>query len=203
MSKLALPVLVNAADATFECIFGRGCDGICCKNGRPSVDPSEQAAIEKVLKRVLPHVRPQARKLIESAGFLSNRSKLGQPMLRVVDGWCVFFNAGCTLHKVGMQDGEAYQYKPSQCALFPLERGADGEWYVRQWGYQGEAWDLFCLNPQQSDKPAVESLAEELALAARFEQEEKPVSARASRKSATGKKSQKSRVQVKKSSNPA
>jgi Fe-S-cluster containining protein len=170
MPTVALPI-VNAATATFECVFGRGCDGICCQNGRPSVDADEQKRIKKVMKKVLPHLRPEARKVITADGFVSKRTKLGQPMLRVVGGWCVFFNAGCVLHKVGIEDGDAYQYKPSQCALFPLERGDDG-WYVRQWGYKGEAWDLFCLNPKQSTKPAVESLAEEIALAATFPDDE-------------------------------
>lgn len=50
---LALPV-VNLAEAKFECIFGRGCEGICCKNGRPSLDKREQLRIKKVLKRALP-----------------------------------------------------------------------------------------------------------------------------------------------------
>jgi Fe-S-cluster containining protein len=167
MSKIALPLVSNAKEATFDCIFGRGCEGICCKNGRPSVGPAEERAIAKVLPRVIQELRPEARKLIEKGGFLSKRTKLGQPMLRVAKGWCVFFNRGCTLHKVGIADGDAYQYKPVQCALFPLEQGEDGEWYVRQWGYRGEKWDLFCLNPQESDKLATDSLASELALAAK------------------------------------
>lgn len=169
MSKVALPVLVaNAATATFDCTFGRGCEGLCCKNGRPSVDPEEQARIHDNLTKFLPHLRPAARKLIEAEGFLSNRVKLGQPMVRVAGGWCVFFNAGCVLHKVGVEDGDPFQYKPSQCALFPLERGDGGEWYVRQWDYRGEKWDLFCLNPGNTTRPAVESLAGELGLAAGF-----------------------------------
>jgi Fe-S-cluster containining protein len=166
--KLALPLVVNAESATFDCVFGRGCDGKCCKNGRPSVSPAEAAVIEGVLDRALPHLRPDARKLVEAEGFLSNRTKLGQPMVRVSGGWCVFFNEGCVLHKIGAEDGEAYQYKPTQCALFPLEKG-DGGWYVRQWGYDGEQWDLFCLNPTQSNRPAVETLAGELVLAAKLD----------------------------------
>jgi hypothetical protein len=169
MSKLALPVVANAAEATFECIFGNGCEGLCCKNGRPSVSTTEQKVIKAILPRVMPHLRPEARELIESEGYLSNRTKLGQPMVRVVGGWCVFFNSGCTLHKVGIQDGDAYRYKPVQCALFPLDQDDNGEWFVRQWNYRGEQWDIFCLNPQQSDKPAVESLAGELKVAARCE----------------------------------
>ncbi len=169
MPKLALPVVVaNADSATFDCIFGRGCDGICCKNGRPSVPPAEQKAIRAVLRRALPHLRPEARKLIEASGFLSKRTKIGHPMVRVSEGWCVFFNKGCVLHKIGAEDGDPYQYKPTQCALFPLEKGDDG-WYVRQWGYEGEEWDLFCLNPKESKRPAVETLAGEVALAAKLE----------------------------------
>lgn len=167
MPKIALPVVVtNAETATYDCIFGRGCDGICCQNGRPSVDATEARAIRKVLKRALPHLRPEARKLVTAEGFVSQRTKLGNPMVRVVGGWCVFFNAGCVLHKIGAEDGDAYQYKPTQCALFPLEKGDDG-WYVRQWGHEGEQWDLFCLNPKESKRPAVESLGPELALAAK------------------------------------
>ena len=167
MPMIALPI-ANAATATFECVFGRGCDGKCCQNGRPSVDAGEQERIQKNLKKFLPHLRPEARKLIDASGFVSKRTKLGEPMLRVVGGWCVFFNAGCVMHKVGIEDGDAYQYKPSQCALFPLERGGDGAWFVRQWGHNGEQWDLFCLNPEQTQKRAVESLADEIALAATF-----------------------------------
>ncbi len=171
MTSLPL-ALTNANTATFDCSFGRGCEGICCRNGRPSVGPDEQAVIQSVMPRVFPLLRPEARKVIESDGFVSARTKLGQPMVRVVGGWCVFFNAGCTLHTIGAEDGESYQYKPTQCALFPLEPDdKTGEWYVRQWGVDGEQWDLFCLNPANTKRTATESLAPELALAARLESE--------------------------------
>ena len=43
----------------------------------------------------------------------------------------------------------------------------DGDWYVRQWHYQGEQWnDLFCLNPKNSQVKASESLKNELNLVA-------------------------------------
>ena len=168
MSRTSLP-LANADTATFDCLYGRGCDGICCKNGRPSVTPAEAAAIAAGLPRALPQLRPEARAVVEAEGFLSRRTKLGHPMVRVAGGWCVFFNAGCVLHKVGAEDGDPFKFKPSQCALFPIEPDpARGDWYVRQWGYRGEEWDLFCLNPQASDRPAAESLAGEIALAARL-----------------------------------
>jgi hypothetical protein len=170
MSKFALPVVLNGEVATFDCVFGRGCDGICCRNGRPSVTPAERAAIEAVLPRALPLLRPEAREAIEAEGLVSNRTKLGHPMVRVAGGWCVLFNGGCVLHKLGAEDGDAYQYKPRQCALFPLEKDKAG-WFVRQWGYDNEEWDLFCLNPKQSDRPALDSLGPELALAAKCDAE--------------------------------
>jgi hypothetical protein len=164
--------IVNADTATFDCIFGRGCEGICCKNGRPSVDPAENKQIADHLDKFLPHLRPEARALVESDGYLSKRTKLGQPMVRVVGGWCVFFNAGCVLHKVGLEDGDFTRYKPSQCVLFPLERGDDGNWFVRQWGYGQERWDIFCLNPKQTKKKAVDTMAAEIAYAVRVVEDE-------------------------------
>lgn len=165
-----LPVL-NLSTATYECIYGRGCDGICCQNGRPPVTAAEADIIQANLDKALPHLRPEARTLIEDQGFLSKRKKTGLPMLRVVDGWCVFFNSGCVLHKIGATEGESFRYKPSACALFPLDRTTEGEWFVRQWGMLGEEWDLFCLNPKQSPIPASESLRDELVLAATVEGE--------------------------------
>jgi hypothetical protein len=168
VSRTSLPI-ANADTATYECVFGRGCDGICCKNGRPSVPPAEAAVIRAALPRVLPRLRPEARAAVEAEGFLSNRVKQGHPMVRVAGGWCVFFNGGCVLHQLGAEDGDVFAYKPSQCALFPIEQDEKlKDWYVRQWGYRDEEWDLFCLNPKASDRPVAESLAGELALAGRL-----------------------------------
>ncbi len=178
----SLPV-VNLEEAKYECIFGRGCDGICCQNGRPGVYPEEQQRIQKNLKKFLPELRPEARALIEAEGFVSNRRKDGGlPMLRVVGGWCVFFHQGCVLHKVGAAEGDKYRYKPAPCALFPLARDDQDRWYVRQHGYKGEAWDLFCLAPTASPRPATESLQEELQLAQRFTAEAEAAATAAKKK---------------------
>ena len=50
MSSPRIPLVVaNLATATFECTFGRGCDGLCCKNGRPSVDADDtEIAVERI-----------------------------------------------------------------------------------------------------------------------------------------------------------
>lgn len=163
--------VVNLETAKFECTFGRGCDGLCCRNGRPPVDADEAARIEGLMSRVLPLLTPEARKLIDRQGFLSRRIKAGRPMLRVVDGWCVFFNKGCVLHTLGAEDGDAYQYKPAICAIFPLDQNEHYEWFVRQWGYEGEDWDLFCLNPENSPKIAKETLQDELRVVERLPEE--------------------------------
>src|SRR5260370_27880284 len=175
---LSLPV-VNLSTSTFDCIYGRGCDGICCQNGRPCIYPEEETVICENLSKFLPELRPEARKLVEKEGYLSNRRKGGLPMLRVVKGWCVFFNRGCVLHKVGAAEGDKYRYKPAPCALFPLARKENGDWYVRQIGVEDEDWDVFCLNPAASNLPAAESLREEIALAARYTAEQEAEAAEA------------------------
>lgn len=157
-----LPVVVeNAADARFECVFPT-CGGICCKNGRPPVEAAEVARIEAHLPKFLPHLRPAARARIERDGFMTRRVKDGLHTLAVSEGWCVFENGGCVLHKVGLEEGASFQYKPWRCAAFPYEWNADGSWFVRQHGLHGEVWDLFCLNPRESKKKAVATTAAEL-----------------------------------------
>lgn len=168
--KTALPVL-NLHEVTFECIYGQGCDGICCQNGRPPVSADEAARIDENLHKFLPHLGEKARKTIEQEGYLSRRVKSGMPMLRVVEGWCVFFHNGCVLHKVGASEGDKFAYKPAPCSLFPLEQDENDNWYVRQHGYKGEKWDLFCLAPGQSSMPAAQSLREELRFAERYDRE--------------------------------
>ena len=167
----SLPV-INLHEATYECIFGRGCDGICCRNGRPSVYADERERIEANLHKFLPHLRPEALAVLEEDGYLSRRMKVGEPMMRVVAGWCIFYNGGCTLHKVGMQEGDSYRYKPVQCAMFPLAKDQNDQWYVRQHGYKGEDWDVFCLNPGASPQLAAESLKDEIELARGFTEAE-------------------------------
>lgn len=165
-----LPILVeNAATATFDCVYPT-CGGKCCKQGRPPVEPGEIARIEANLTKFLPHLREKARKLVTERGFMTRREKHGVRMMAVSEGWCVFENQGCVLHKVGAKEGDRFKYKPWACATFPLDRleKTDG-WYVRQWKVHGEAWDLFCLNPKESKKPAVSTMQGEMEFAARLD----------------------------------
>ena len=164
---IALP-LINKDQAKFECTFGRGCEGVCCREGRPLIYEDEIANLTKNLDKFLPYLRPEARAIVQKSGFLEpRRRRLGERMARVSKGWCVFFNQGCVLHQVGAEEGDKFRYKPAPCSLFPLEQDDDDNWYVRQHGYQGEQWDLFCLAPGLSQVPAAESLKEEAAFAER------------------------------------
>lgn len=156
------PTIENLESARFECVYPT-CGGICCKNGRPAVETDEATGIERQLGVLLPMLSESARARIERDGFLTRRKKEGLPMLATQGGWCVFFNQGCTLHKLGAAEGDAFLYKPWRCAVFPLERNATTRrWHVRQHGVHGEAWELFCLDPKESPKSASTTLRAEV-----------------------------------------
>lgn len=167
-TRRALPIL-NATTATFECVFPT-CGGVCCKGSRPPASEGEIARIADSLDRILPRVRASARPVIERGGWVTKRKKVGRRMLAVQDQYCVFFNEGCVLHVMGGEEGDTTKYKPATCTTFPLDRNAKDEWYVRQWGYDGEIWDLFCIDPNASTKMAVDSLSVEIDLAERMDE---------------------------------
>ena len=51
MANKKLPLAVENLDAaTFKCVFPV-CGGICCKNGRPGIEPDERAKRSDVEKR--------------------------------------------------------------------------------------------------------------------------------------------------------
>jgi Fe-S-cluster containining protein len=170
---LRFPV-VNLTTAKFDCTFGRGCDGVCCRHGEPPVYPDEAARLEASIEHLMPSLRPAAQDVIRRDGLLDrSQDKAGQPTLRVADGWCVFFNAGCVLHRIGEAEGDKYKYKPVICSLFPLTKDTRGEdWKVRQKGFDGEQWDLPCLDPDVSLIPATVSLEIEVALAQKVSAED-------------------------------
>src|SRR5712691_13333582 len=70
----SLPV-INLSEAKFECVFGRGCEGICCANGRPSLYPEDQQQIEGNLHKFYPQLRPEARAVVDKHGYINNRSE--------------------------------------------------------------------------------------------------------------------------------
>jgi Protein of unknown function (DUF3109) len=171
--RSSLPIL-NVDEAKFECTFGRGCDGVCCREGRPPVYQEEIENLTTNLHKFLPLMREEARAVVERSGYLvPRRRRVGERVMRVAGGWCVFFNEGCVLHKAGAAEGDKFRYKPALCALFPIQQDGRDRWYIRQKNFKGESWDLFCLDPQNSAVPAALSLRDEIALAERFDSEQK------------------------------
>ncbi len=169
MPEAALPLAVeNLEEARFECLFP-ACAGLCCKNGRPRVELDERLNIDKNLGKFLPYLRACACARIERKGWLTRRVKDGFPIIAVERGWCVFANDGCVLQKVGLAEAAPWKYKPAACIRFPLRQAKGGHWYIRQWGYRGEKWNLFCLNPRESKVPARESLTGEMVFSAERE----------------------------------
>ena len=167
---MTLPV-VNLSRARFECTYGRGCDGVCCREGRPLIYKEEIERLDRNLSRILPLLRPEARQALRRRGYVTRRKRLGELVARNVGGWCIFFHGGCVLHRLGAEEGDRFLYKPAVCSLFPIQSDDDGNWYVRQKGYKGEKWDLFCLDPASGARPAMETLKDEIALARSFEEE--------------------------------
>ncbi len=162
MTKTSLPIVQNATTAHFECVFP-GCGGQCCRMSRPPVEPAEERRISKALPRVLDAMRPEARAAVEKHGYLTDQKyKSERRMVRIAKEYCVFYNQGCVLHRLGAAEGDSTKYKPWVCVVFPLDTDPKGRWEVRQWGRPGEHWDLFCLNPKESKKTADETLAFEL-----------------------------------------
>src|SRR5262245_27233709 len=95
----SLPI-INLQTVNFECVYPK-CGGACCKESRPTVEENEVARIQKNLKKFLPLMRPRAEALVRKNGFRTNRIKAGLPTVAIVDRYCVFYNEGCVLHKVG------------------------------------------------------------------------------------------------------
>lgn len=165
--QFKLPVL-NFTQAKFECTFGRGCEGTCCRNSRPPLEPEEIERIDANLHKFMPLLRTEARAAVRRKGYVSGFLFEGQPTIRVVRHWCVFFNGGCVLHKVGVEEGDKGRYKPVVCALFPLDVDDENRWYVRQKGFKDEEWNLSCLDPGSTSIRATQSLQEEHAIAVRL-----------------------------------
>jgi hypothetical protein len=158
------PEVTNLAASRFECVYPT-CGGLCCMNGRPAVEPDEEARIRANVDKFVEHLKPEIRATIAVHGFLNHEVKTaGRPTIHVAKGWCVFFQDGCVLQKVGAAEGDAHKYKPWRCSLFPLrQHPKSGEWFVRQHGLHGETWDLFCLNPKESPKSGEQTLQAEVA----------------------------------------
>jgi len=146
------------------------CGGHCCRLGA-IVSPEEVRTIDALLIRILPLLRPHARRGIRRLGWrfmqdvhepYADPSKRYKAT-RVIDGTCVFRMAraegGCALHALALQDGVRIpDYKPRECVLFPVNDSVDGIVHMHTWkGYP-------CTEVQITHKPAYQTLQTELTI---------------------------------------
>lgn len=147
------------------------CRGQCCRFGAV-VELSQAREIDALLPRLLPLIRPEARRLVGRLGWsfkgtVKERYASGETLQtasRVVRDRCVFVMdqeaGGCALHALALQDGvEITRYKPRECVLFPLNGLREGELHVHTWaGYP-------CTEESEHHAAALHTLQDELSLA--------------------------------------
>lgn len=170
-------------DVTFlvsrwQCIFGRGCQGVltapapelvegCCSYGAHFVDQDDVARVQAAARQLRPD-QWQFQVRARHGGTIRRRS--GQASTtRLVDGACIFLNRpgfpggpGCALHRAALeQGGRPMDLKPDVCWQLPLRRdeAADGEghvtttitqWDRRHWGGGGAEFHWWCTEAPEA-----------------------------------------------------
>lgn len=146
------------------------CGGRCCRFGA-IVTLTQAERITGLVPRLLPLLRPSARRLVHRLGWSfkgtvqERYAETQEPHTasRVVEERCVFVmdahKGGCALHALAMEDAvPVHTYKPLECVLFPLNGVVDGRVHVHGWsGYP-------CTHDAREHLPAYEVLKEELEL---------------------------------------
>jgi len=165
-------------DVTFlvsgwECIFGRGCQGVltgpapemvqgCCSYGAHFTGDEDVARIKKAAAK-LSAQEWQFRKEGRKEGIVEKEAG-GADVTRMVDDACIFLNrpgfaggAGCALHRAAVERGrEPLEWKPDVCWQLPLRRedatdestgrvtSTVTQWDRRHWGAGGEEFHWWC-----------------------------------------------------------
>ena len=170
-------------DVTFmlsgwECIFGRGCQGVltgpapelvqgCCSYGAHFTDDEDVARVEAAAE-TLSDDQWQFAKIGRKRGIVKTQRD-GTRISRLVDGACVFLNRpgfpagpGCALHQVALERGvEPLELKPEVCWQLPLRREdtttEDGrvtstisQWDRRHWGDGGHEFHWWCTEAPEA-----------------------------------------------------
>jgi hypothetical protein len=146
--------------SSWECIFGRGCQGVltgpapelvqgCCSYGAHFVDDDDLARIEKKAAQLTAdewQFRSKGRRK-DGALKISKVNKDGDTVTRLADDACIFLNRpgfgagpGCALHQAALSRGERpVDWKPEVCWQLPLRRDEDEDdrghvtTTIRQW----------------------------------------------------------------------
>ena len=129
--------------SSWECIFGRGCQGVltgpspemvqgCCSYGAHFTGSKDVARVERAAALLHPDEWQFAGKGHTSSGKLRviKRAKDGEAMTRMAAGACIFLNRpdfaggpGCALHAAAAKRGQRpMDWKPDVCWQVPLRR---------------------------------------------------------------------------------
>ena len=170
-------------DVTFllsgwECIFGRGCQGVltgpapelvqgCCSYGAHFTDSADVARV-RAAARTLSDDEWQFAKIGRRQGVVEKQAD-GTKVTRIVDEACVFLNRpgfpagpGCALHQAAMKRRiPPLDLKPDVCWQLPLRRedvtdaagrvvSMVGEWERRHWGEGGSEFHWWCTEAPEA-----------------------------------------------------
>jgi hypothetical protein len=170
-------------DVTFllsgwECIFGRGCQGVltgpapelvqgCCSYGAHFTDSADVSRVRAAAK-TLTDDEWQFAKVGRRQGVIEKQAD-GTKVTRIVDDACIFLNRpgfptgpGCALHQVAMKRGvRPLDMKPDVCWQLPLRRedvtdasgrvvSMVGEWERRHWGEGGDEFHWWCTEAPEA-----------------------------------------------------
>lgn len=176
----------------WECIFGRGCQGVldhdatelvqgCCSHGAHFTDQEDVNRVLKFVKRLRPDQWQFQREGL-AGGTIRKQGK--ETVSRRVQGGCIFLNRpgfeggpGCALHRAALEAGEKpLDWKPEVCWQLPLRRedavADDGhvtstvaQWDRKHWGGGGDDFHWWCTESPEAfigRSPVYETMRDEL-----------------------------------------
>jgi hypothetical protein len=170
-------------DVTFllshwECIFGRGCQGVltgpapelvqgCCSYGAHFTSDDDVARVKAAARTLTPEQWQFADRARH--GGVARRNSEGVTVTRMVQGACIFLNRpgfpagpGCALHSAALErDREPMDLKPDVCWQLPLRRedtsnpdgsvtSTVGQWDREHWGAGGEEFAWWCTEAPEA-----------------------------------------------------
>ena len=174
-------------DVTFllshwECIFGRGCQGVltgpapelvqgCCSYGAHFTSDDDLARVKAAARALTPEQWQFADRARH--GGVARRNSEGVTVTRMVEGACIFLNRpgfprgpGCALHSAALErDQVPMDLKPDVCWQLPLRRedttnpdgsvtSTVGQWDRKHWGAGGEEFAGWCTEAPEAYRGA-------------------------------------------------
>jgi hypothetical protein len=183
---------VTFLESGWECIFGRGCQGVltgpaeelvqgCCSDGAHFTDDEDVQRVERAARGLS---ADQWQFFKQGQKGIVRRSRSGEATTRLVKDACIFLNRpgfergpGCALHVAAMDRGEGYiDLKPDVCWQLPLRRDEEvlddghvrttiAQWERRHWGKGGEEFHWWCTEAPEAfggERRVVDSMRDEL-----------------------------------------